>query len=182
MKRDLEQLLLDADVLPSSASRHALELDRLVRATYDRRRRRRRIAGCGGAALALVAIALAAASIDRSPRTIAIDDSMPQPARVAVSFKPEPAMSGVMIDVHERSVAIAMNEINEAKKPPVRKAVDLFEQQRDRAALILIYDAEQYLQQNRHDDAVAMYRRAVELFPQSQWAEVARQWIQQHAS
>ena len=47
--------------------------------------------------------------------------------------------------------------------------------ERDRAALMLVYDADQHAKDNHPAEAIAAYRRAVELFPNTHWADVARQ-------
>lgn len=54
--------------------------------------------------------------------------------------------------------------------------------QRDRAALILVYEANRHVQENRPAAALASYRRAIELFPQTHWAGVARQRVKQMQS
>jgi len=51
--------------------------------------------------------------------------------------------------------------------------------QRDRAALILVYDADRSFRENRPADAIAAYRRTIELFPQTHWAEIARQRLRE---
>jgi hypothetical protein len=49
------------------------------------------------------------------------------------------------------------------------------QQQRDCAALLLVYEADRYRQRRQSEEAIAGYRRAIELFPQTHWADVARQ-------
>ncbi len=47
--------------------------------------------------------------------------------------------------------------------------------QRDRAALTLVYQADRLMRQKEPGQAIAAYRRAIQLFPESRWAAVARQ-------
>jgi len=50
------------------------------------------------------------------------------------------------------------------------------QKQVDKTAFILVYQADRmYRELNRKDSAVEAYNRVIELFPQTQWAEVARQ-------
>jgi hypothetical protein len=44
---------------------------------------------------------------------------------------------------------------------------------RDRAALMLVYDADRHVKANRPAAALAAYRRAAELFPNTHWGEIA---------
>ncbi|MEO6437386.1 MAG: hypothetical protein ABIP55_16705, partial [Tepidisphaeraceae bacterium] len=76
---------------------------------------------------------------------------------------------------------LARAEPRKAQRDAIRVSPDIPSprEQRDRAALILIYDADQQLRASRRDDALATYRRAIDLFPQSRWADVARQRLKQ---
>jgi uncharacterized protein YoxC len=50
------------------------------------------------------------------------------------------------------------------------------QKQVDKTAFILVYQANRmYSELNQKDSAVQAYKRVIELFPQSRWAEVARQ-------
>jgi hypothetical protein len=50
------------------------------------------------------------------------------------------------------------------------------QRQVDKTAFILVYQADRlYRQSNQTDSAVQAYNRVIRLFPQTQWAEVARQ-------
>ena len=54
------------------------------------------------------------------------------------------------------------------------------QKQVDRTAFILVYQADRmYRQLNQKDSAVQAYNRVIELFPQNQWADVARQRLSQ---
>ena len=43
----------------------------------------------------------------------------------------------------------------------------------------MVYDADRQVKENHSTDAIALYRRAIELFPQSHWADVARQRLKE---
>jgi hypothetical protein len=45
--------------------------------------------------------------------------------------------------------------------------------------LLIVYEADQNAQSNRTTLAAAGYRRAIELFPQTHWADVARQRLKE---
>ena len=79
-------------------------------------------------------------------------------------------------DLHEQTAArlLRSRPARRAKSPTHAASTDV-QSQRDRAALILVYEADRSARENRPADAVASYRRAIELFPQTHWAEVARQ-------
>jgi tetratricopeptide (TPR) repeat protein len=52
------------------------------------------------------------------------------------------------------------------------------QKQVDKTAFILVYQANRmYRELDRKDSAIRAYNRVIELFPQSRWAEVARQRI-----
>jgi hypothetical protein len=75
---------------------------------------------------------------------------------------------------------LATRKVAESEPPIEPDAVLLdLRQQRDRAALILVYEADEHARQRQPDQAVARYRRAIELFPQTHWAAVARQRLKE---
>jgi len=43
----------------------------------------------------------------------------------------------------------------------------------------MVYDADRSVRENRPADAIVVYRRAIELFPQTHWAEIARQRLRE---
>src|SRR5262249_38876941 len=66
---------------------------------------------------------------------------------------------------------------NKRRTPPA-VYIDV-QEQRDRAALGVIYEGAGYARGKRATEAVASYQRAIELFPQSRWADVARQRLKE---
>ena len=167
----LEQLLRSADAAnPPPPGRRDLA------GTVQRRRSRRRRARVAAASLTMVALAFAVAlTIFRQP---------PEPAPLAAApvMMPPQLTPETMAQIHELTVqAVEARQIERRaseRRAPVAAAPSPREL-RDRAALILIYDADQHLRARRRDDAVARYQRTIELFPQSPWADLARQRLKQ---
>jgi hypothetical protein len=55
--------------------------------------------------------------------------------------------------------------------------------QRDRAAMTLIYEADRFSREaSLNDQSIAQYRKVIELFPSSSWADVARQRLRERQS
>jgi hypothetical protein len=135
-------------------------------------------------ALALATIALVAAAMIPSVR---------KPHSPIVAGPTAPTLSPAELNQRTASLSLEadLHTLTAAKlaapKPSARKATLLtlhdpssdMQLQRDRAALILVYEANQHVREKRPADAIATYRRTVELFPQSRWADVARQKLKE---
>ncbi len=68
-----------------------------------------------------------------------------------------------------------LNEL-EATLASIPDPIEETQRQVDKTAFILVYQADRlYRQSNQTDSAVQTYNRVIRLFPQTQWAEVARQ-------
>jgi hypothetical protein len=80
--------------------------------------------------------------------------------------------------LHEQT-ADALIAVLRAAPPPLAPGPSEAQLARDRAALILVYDADRSIRANRPEDAVAGYRRAIELFPNTPAADVARERLKQ---
>src|SRR2546423_1978857 len=156
----LQQLLRDADV---EAPRASDDVARLVRHRHATQRRNHRIAAAAACLFAMASIAIALSMRRERPHVIAT-----APPRQVASLDDR---------IHEMTVAKLELSRRRAKQP-AKPPADL-QLQRDTAALILVYDAEQHARQNRSADAVALYRRAIDLFPQSHWAQVARERLKE---
>jgi hypothetical protein len=64
----------------------------------------------------------------------------------------------------------------EAKLASIPDPLEEMQRQADKTAFILVYQANRmYDELDRKDSAIQTYNRVIELFPQSKWAEVARQ-------
>ncbi len=156
----LAQLLRDADaasVIPE------LRND-LAGAVRRRRARQVRVRIVAASTLALLIIA--AMWIPTRQRS----------GRIAIA--PLPSLAGLDIDAQ-------VHELTAQKLATVHPASSRFSdstsalEQRDRAALILVYEADRYLRDARPTDAIASYQRAIDLFPTSHWADVARKRLKQ---
>lgn len=179
MNDPIGQLLRNADAsLPSPAAPDGLALR--VRHRRDRRWRRttRYVVAMASIALIMLTVWLTT--------TIA---SRPAPAKhLAVSPPARQRMSDAMmlaaIDLnarlHEQTAAMLISDRRAARPAPSHASAGADVQtQRDRAALILVYEAERSAREHHPADAAAGYRRAIALFPQSPWADVARQRLKE---
>jgi hypothetical protein len=193
MSDRLSQLLRDADP-PAGPVRGnpadvAAEVVAGVRRRAALRQRRRIIAGSAvGAAIVVILLLLTAWQPTRElgRPLIAVAPAPADPAqpqtRVAAPLGALSPQTAALL--HERTVEHLTARSN--ARPRRRGVLDddplagaSPREQRDRAALILVYDADEQLRASRPGDAVAMYRRAIELFPRSPWANVARQRLKQ---
>ena len=71
--------------------------------------------------------------------------------------------------------AIARGRLDEARK----QTKPILDSLRDRAALILVYEADRARDANHSDRALAAYERTIKLFPTTYWADVARQRLKE---
>jgi len=68
-----------------------------------------------------------------------------------------------------------LNEL-QAQLASIQDPFEEIQQEVDKTAFILVYHADRlYRQSNKTDSAVQAYNQVIKLFPQTQWAEVARQ-------
>jgi hypothetical protein len=177
MSDPIGQLLRDADAaLPSPAAPEGLALR--VRHRRDRRRRVMRMA-MGVAVIVIVSLATLPSVISRH----AIRN------RVAITTAPVPpahttslAELDLAARLHEQTAAMLMDRSSASRpKPPHANGVVDPRTQRDRVALILVYEADRSAREKRPAEAAAAYRRAIALFPHSPWAQVARQRLKESA-
>lgn len=64
----------------------------------------------------------------------------------------------------------------EAKLASIPDPLEQMQRQADKTAFILVYQANRmYEELDQKDSAIQTYNRVIELFPQSKWAEVARE-------
>ncbi len=178
MKDPLRQLLKDADVTPGGST-DPRALAACVRQRHRGQQRTMRTAAT--AAVVLAVFAGVTASLSRPP-------AGQQPIAVAQPTAPSitpQQLAALDVDarLHEL-VAQKLTEMQDRRtaKPPAASALpssaDL-QLQRDRAALLIVYEADQNAQSKRTTLAAAGYRRAIELFPQTHWADVARQRLKE---
>ena len=174
----LEEVLRTADA-SAPAPPLSDDLATRVRRRLTRRRRHR-------AAAAAVSIALIAGLTI----TIMFRRSQPQPALVALPPTTTPALAPApAAPANDLAVVAAVHELTAekllaaaARRSSAASAASAaltpsaaFDVQfaRDRAALMLVYDADRHVKENRPAAALHAYRRAAELFPRTHWGEIA---------
>jgi hypothetical protein len=171
MKDPLIQLLREAD---ESAS---VPPARSAGAIADAVRRRRRHEQLRGRAVAGGCVIVAVIALGFSLR--------PREPEVVVAKRPastsEAKVSLAQLDLDARLAEMTARRLVAAetrRRAPLAGPIDI-QQQRDRAALVLVYEGDGYARGKRATDAIASYQRAIELFPQSRWADVARQRLKE---
>ena len=178
----LRQLLKDADVTAVGST----DPRALAASVRERHRgQQRTIRTAGTAAVVLIALAGVTASLVRHPakqQQIAIAPSPVPPSSSSVAPQHLAAL-----DLDARLHELTAQKLTEMHGRPTSKPVAgsglpsaaEIQLQRDRAALLIVYEADQNAQSNRTTLAAAGYRRAIELFPQTHWADVARQRLKE---
>jgi hypothetical protein len=161
MKDELHQLLLRAD---ARAPTPALDVSRLPSRIRRTARNQRRFVACGLAILALSPLAF-------------IDHQSPQPPAITSM---QPTMSQLDADLHERTAALM--QISESRPRQRIDPTDAFladlQMQRNRAALVLLRDANRRLSES-DPLAVRALRRTIELFPETPAAADATRCLRQ---
>ncbi|MDM8007021.1 MAG: hypothetical protein QUV05_12855, partial [Phycisphaerae bacterium] len=179
----LRELLREADAAFGGPRVGSADLSLRVR-RRARRQRRRRVFG-SAAAVVLVLSLSTVAWVNRSghpspaPRPIVADNSL-KPVSVAelhmqIERLREEIRTGCQA-VHEvlerQEVEQRLAALREQAEADPLKAVN---DQLDRAALTMVYQADRmYHELNLRESAVASYQRTIELFPQTHWAQVAK--------
>ena len=80
-----------------------------------------------------------------------------------------------MREVVERQRRRSRLEELEAKLARIPDPLEQMQRQADKTAFTLVYQANRmYGELNQKDSAIRTYKRVIELFPQSKWADVAR--------
>jgi hypothetical protein len=176
MSDRLSQLLRDADASAPAAVRRDTPGD-IAHAV--RRRRRREIIRTRAITAACVVIGVLALGFSlRRDRPAAEIVQKKQPETPAVT------LARLDLDVDARVAELTAQRLLSAeaqRRAPAARRVDVQEQS-DRAALVLVYEGDGYARGKRATDAIAAYQRAIELFPQSRWADVARQRLKEFAT
>lgn len=181
--QQLQQLLRQADEAFAGPRVGPPELSVKVR-QLARRQRRRRLFGSAAAAVLVLSLSTVA-WVNRSghpspaPTPILADNS-PKPLSAAelqmqVERLREEIQTGCQT-VHEvlerQEVEQRLAALREQAEADPFKAVN---DQLDRAALTMVYQADRmYHELNLRESAVASYQRTIELFPQTHWAQVAK--------
>lgn len=128
------------------------------------------------------------------PSRVVRADTPPPPAPPTTPPAPQPnrtalAQLEVVAALHEQTAArlIALSGRGSRGVPSAAAKASAMEnpvssdlrEQRDRAALVLVYEADRAVREKRSDYALAAYRRTIELFPTSYWADVARRRLKE---
>jgi hypothetical protein len=182
MKHDpLVEMLREADAAaPPPPFRHGLA-DAVRRRA--RRRHRRRLAGAGIVVAAFVACALVVRQPGATP-TALVEIPTTGPTTSVAALRAQADVQWASLQrlrqverTRQRMHRIEMT-LRAAAPSPQSTAVE-----RERAALILLDHGDRLRRDLRKEDAArSAYRRTIELFPDTRWAAVARERMEQMAT
>ena len=178
----LEQLLRKADAT-ATAPPPLTGLPARVRRRRQRRRMTKALAAAGVAIIALPLLAMTLFTRPSPPPSVAINNPAPE---TPTPTRRDLARLNLQADLHEETAAqlLAATAAAAAHSVPAPAVADdnvlaHVREQRDRAALILIYEADQAAREKKTTRALAAYRRTIELFPKTYAAAVARQRLKE---
>lgn len=135
------------------------------------------------AAAAMVAIAVAMLNHARPEQT-----PPPQPPERIASLEEQVEQLKAQTDATLKLVQEVLEKDRqqrrlatlEAELASIPDPVRQMEQQVDRSAFLLLYQADRlYKELNQTESAVAAYKEVIQLFPTNQWADVARERLSQ---
>lgn len=174
MSDELEQLLRHADATSASPVEHIGDMGQRVRSLA----RRRRSARLAGSAAAMFIAALAALyAVRPHPAAPIVRDDAPAPSLDAI----EDALAALDTEADARMAIVehlvmAERRRDSARRIPAPDPMISVRREQDRAAYLLIYEAERLAQlSGEQARAAEEYRRVVALFPDTRWASVARE-------
>ena len=182
----IEELLRQAD--RAAGARPAMPPD-LAGRVRRLARRRRAVRITTGAVAAALAVGIATAVFMAGPHgepapvdnTLIVDVDNPQDdlVRLRVEFGELRAEAEATLAVARRILDLQSEQKLLAELARIRARPDPVEevrQQMDKAAFIIVYQADRmYRELNLHESAIASYRQSIKLFPQTRWADVARE-------
>jgi hypothetical protein len=173
-KVPLRQLLQRVDLFAGEPSNRRDLVSEVVERRRRRTRNRRTIALCS------TLFAIASIALLKMP---ALNRSPVAQSRPAMPANLHAQVADALLDakVHELTAEAMLRAL--AMRPggvsDRRLAQSTLQMQRDRAALLLVYEADRDFRENKPEQAANAYRRAIELFPTSTWADVARRRLEQ---
>jgi hypothetical protein len=192
MPRDaLEQLLRQADAA-APAPPLAAGLPARVQQRLARRRQRQATAAVIPLAI-VMGVSILLVLRGQQPRAVQVDvrPATPSTTKTITTTTPSTAavpLRGVGDDLAltaalheltaEKLLASSAFARRRASTPTIPTASEV-QMLRDRAALVLVYEADRDVKENRPAAALARYRRAVQLFPHTHWARVAQQRLKE---
>ena len=178
MSHDPLELLLRSADASSAAPPLPADLPGQVRDLLRRRRRRNALIMAGAATLAVPLLAVALLW-PYPPREVAIDRPVPPTVPIRLDI----AQLNLQAELHDQTAARLLASADALPVWPTsmhdRPVLAEVREQRDRAALILVYEAERATRASQPHRALSAYRRAIELFPQTYWADVARRRLKE---
>jgi hypothetical protein len=171
----IEQLLQQADRMASPPSRVRVDLSDI-----RRRANRRRLVNVAGpvATAAVLMMALGIWSI--SLQTI---QTMPEQERIVslenqvelLQARTDAAMSLIREVLEQERRQQRLDEL-ETEFAGIPDPLEEIQKQVDKTASMLVYQADRLYQElNQTDSAVEAYNRVIRLFPENQWARIARE-------
>ncbi|MBN2182174.1 MAG: hypothetical protein JW715_09690 [Sedimentisphaerales bacterium] len=136
-----------------------------------------------GPLAAAAAILIAAGILNLSIKTQA-PDQQEKIASLESQIKQLQASTDAAVSlIHEiLETEQSQNRLNEleVRLASMPDPLEEVQQQVDKTAFILVYQADRlYLELNQTESAVETYKRVIQLFPENQWAQVARQRLVQ---
>jgi len=159
-----------------------------VSATRIRRRlQRRRVFRTAVPLAAAAVVTITAAMLTRSGQVETLPQQ-PQPQQQIASLQEQvnqlkaqtDATLKLVQEVLERDRQQQRLDALEAELASIPDPVRRMEQQVDRSAFLLVYQADRlYKELNQTESAVAAYKEVIQLFPTNQWADVARERLSQ---
>jgi hypothetical protein len=182
----LADLLVSADAAsPVGAAKAAAALAQRCRGIARRRIRTRRFTSSAAVCLLLAGLCVVAsrrvppAPVSHNPAAaspVDVETARAELRALREESRHREALVQRLLAGEQRRRAAA--ELRRASLSP--DALQRLRHEEDRAALVLIHQADRSSRDSRRQEAAAEgYRRVVELFPQSQWAAVARRRIDQ---
>ncbi|HNS20039.1 MAG TPA: hypothetical protein PKH24_06045 [Sedimentisphaerales bacterium] len=152
-----------------------------------RRLQRRRVFRTAVPLAAAAAVTIAIALLTRSGQ-VETPQQQPQPQQQIASLQEQvnqlkaqtDATLKLVQEVLERDRQQQRLDALEAELASIPDPVRRMEQQVDRSAFLLVYQADRlYKELNQTESAVAAYKEVIQLFPTNQWADVARERLSQ---
>lgn len=167
MTDSLEQLLRQTDAAAPPLPGTVGLANRVIETRKRELARRRKIVGVC-AVMSILSIAGEWMQRQGSVAPVAVVAPLPSSASLEITAS-----------LHQQTADLLMGERKPKPSPRLRSTIPDMRLERDRAALVLVYEADRHARDHRLPEAIAAYRRAVELFPQTHWGEIARQRLKE---